>query len=81
MFLPHQPSVLHVMMMLTLFEGQGKGLSDNSGVMQILYNFPLFAASAIVLNEHRRFLIFCSFKIKCLNMAVIYVLYTLKLKF
>jgi len=33
-----------------------KCLSDNSGMLQIQYILPLTAASAVVLNEHRRFL-------------------------
>jgi len=33
-----------------------KCLSDNSGMLQIQYILPLTAASAVALNEHRRFL-------------------------
>jgi len=57
-----------------------KFLSDNSGMLQILYILPLTAASVVALNEHRRFLFLYSFATKCLNMAVIYILYALKLK-
>jgi len=32
------------------------------------------------LYEHRRFLFFCSFANKCVNMAEMYILYALKLK-
>jgi len=53
-----------------------KLLFDMSGVPQILYNLPLFVGSAAALNEHRWFLSLYGFK----NMAVIYILYTLKLK-
>jgi len=57
-----------------------KFFSYKSGVLQILYIFPLIAASAVALNEHRRILFLYSFATKCMNMAVIYILYALKLK-
>jgi len=49
-------------------------------MLQILYILPLIAATAEALNEYRRFLLLHRFKTKCVNMAVLYVLYTLKLK-
>jgi len=49
-------------------------------VLQILYNLPVSAASAAALNDHRRFLFLYSFKTKCVNIAVIHVLYALNLK-
>ena len=54
--------------------------SDNSSVLQILYNLPLSAASEVALNEHHRFLFLHNLKTKCVNMAVMYVSYVLKLK-
>jgi len=47
---------------------------------QILYILHLTAASAVALNEHRRFLFLFSFTINCMNMAVVYILYAFKLK-
>jgi len=45
-------------------------------MLQILYILPVTAASAVALNEHRTFLLFLyGFKTKCVNMAVIYILY------
>jgi len=41
-----------------------KMLSDDSGMLQIQYILPLTAASAVALNEHRRFLFYYSFKTK-----------------
>jgi len=49
------------------------------GMLQILYILPLTATSAVALNEHRKF-VFVQFKTKCVNIAVIYILYALKLK-
>jgi len=40
----------------------------------------LTAASAATLIGHRRFMFLRSFKTKCVNMAVIYVLHGLRLK-
>ena len=40
-----------------------KCLSDNSSMLQIQYILPLTAASAVALNEHRRFLFLHSFAI------------------
>jgi len=52
--------------------------AKNSGMLQILCILPLIAASVVAWNEHRRFLY--SFKTKCVDMAVIHVLYAIKLK-
>jgi len=56
-------------------------------MLKLLYNFTLSAASAVALNlgfktlnEDRRYLFFYSFKIKFVKRAVMYVLYTFKLK-
>jgi len=57
-----------------------KFLCDNSDMLQILYILHLTATSAVALNEHRKFLFLHSFKAKCVNIAVIYILYVLKLK-
>jgi len=57
-----------------------KFFSDNTGVPKILYNLLLSAASVVALNKRRGFLFFFNFKTKCINMAIIYVLYDLKLK-
>jgi len=43
--------------------------------MQIAYSLPLSAASVAALNEHRRFLFLYNFKIICVNITVIQVLY------
>ena len=54
--------------------------SDISGVLQMLCNLPLSTALAVAWNEPHRFLFSYSFETKCVNVAVIYVLYALKLK-
>ena len=41
---------------------------------------PLSAASAAALNDFRRFVFLYSFKIKCVNLAVLYALCALNLK-
>jgi len=46
-------------------------------MLQILYILPLTAASAVALNEHRKVLFLYNFATKCVNMAVVYLLYAL----
>ena len=69
-----------VMFREIFFHAPVQRLSVRLRVLQILYNLPLSAASAAALNDHRRFLFLYSFKTKCVNMAVIHVLYALNLK-
>jgi len=59
------------MVMYTSFQDHRKNSSDNSSVLQVLYNLPLPVASAAALNAHRRFLFLYSFKTKFVNIAVI----------
>jgi len=54
--------------------------SDISGVLRMLCYLHLYVVSTVALNEHHRCLFSYSFETKCVNVAVIYVLYALKLK-
>jgi len=68
------------MVMQTSFQDHRKNSSVISLTCYKYCNLPLFVTSDVALNEHRRFLFMYSFKTKGVNMAITYVLYTLKLK-
>jgi len=44
------------------------------------YNLALFTMSTVALNEYRRFLVFYSSKIECINIAMKHILYASKLR-
>jgi len=48
-------------------------------MLQILYILPLTAALPVALNEYRKILCLYSFATDCVNIAVIHILYALKL--
>jgi len=71
LFLAHQLAVSKLNVNFISRPSQ-KFLSDNSGILQLLYILPLTKASAVALKEHRRFLFLYSFATKCVNSDDIY---------